>query len=109
VETPSETPVSKDRPSGTTITVSPISDGRQVPTGKQLDELVKKLGYIYTPALKEGRQIRIIVNGVERLLTPWEMPDFIADSIIEREIVVGGKRAKIRAGIVAPGLANNYP
>lgn len=90
---------------GTTLTVTPIV--RAVPMGKRWDELRAELGYLYSPALKAGKQITLRAPGLRskpELIERWRMPPL--ENVIDTSVVVAGKRARVYCGIVAAGHPN---
>lgn len=85
---------------------------RRMPDGKAFEDLVSEIGFIYTPAIKSGRQI-VIRRGksapivVGRFLLPKTDPD----NTVDTSVIVDGKRVRIHVGVVVgenprPGI--NY-
>lgn len=94
---------------GTQIMVAPVI--RRVPDGKDWDRLLEGLGYIYTPAIKDGKQIVLFNNRRGQTPTPltrWQKPD-LEQGFINTTIVVNGKPALVHVGIVAEGIPNERP
>jgi len=103
-----------DKPSapgdiGTHVMVKPVI--RRVPEGKEWDKLLELLGYIYTPAINDGKQI-VLVNGrrgqLPTPLTQWHRPE-LEPGYVNETIDVNGKRAQVCVGIVADGVPNERP
>lgn len=106
---PSERDVEPGDPVGTTIVVMPVN--RKVPEGRGWEDLVKDLAYIYTPALKRGAQISVCSKArgsTPEMLQPWKLPR-LAPGHVDTTIVVGGKSARVYAGVVAEGEPNEKP
>jgi hypothetical protein len=87
---------------GTSIRVEPLT---KIPSDPS--RTISMLGYIYAPAIKQGRTIRVAINGAERLVPKWEPPPFTER--VDVEINVLGRKARVIAGIVEganpkPGL-----
>jgi hypothetical protein len=94
---------------GTTIVVSPVI--RKVPDGVEWRRLIDELAYIYTPAIREGVQIRIKAktrDAKPEVLSPWSLPEFEAGHV-DTHIEVSGKRARVLAGVVKEGVHNERP
>lgn len=95
--TPSSEPSDSDV--GTTILISPLT--KKPPHGKSWDELKAEIAYLYSPALKQGRQIKFrrATKGAEwEPLVRWELP--ILTDIIDVRIEVRGHRARVYCGVV---------
>jgi hypothetical protein len=83
---------------GTNIRVAPV---RRPPIQKAVR---LQLGYTFSPYLKEGHQI-VFHKGDEAVpLQRWELPPL--EDVIQRRIIVDGKTANIRAGVVPEGVRN---
>ena len=95
----------EDGERGTKIRVRPLV--HKMPEGKDWDGLVARLGYIYAPALKQGRSISLEKNGVRFPVQKWETPNLAEH--ISQTIDVDGKRVHVYAGIVAEGVNNARP
>ncbi len=93
---------------GTTICFNSISKDRRIPDGVRLDELLAELGFIYSPAIKNGRQI-VFRRGRHpaKVLTRHELPSLT--DIIDTEISVEGRKARVHVGIVPDGVQNLRP
>jgi hypothetical protein len=88
--------------------ISFINTIRRFPDGKQFDELVSELGYLYAPAIKQGMQIAIRGKGRQQVLVPrFEMPSLV--DVVDVDITVGGKRAHVHVGVVPDGVKNPRP
>jgi len=89
---------------GTTITVEPVD--RSVPHGEDWDKLVAELGYLYSPAIHEGRQITLTAptRGTRpEPVLPWDPPD-LEPGYVETNITVAGRTAHVKCGIVPAGV-----
>lgn len=92
---------------GTVIRFDRIA--RRFPDGKQFDDLLADIGFIYTPAIKHGKQISFRRGrGPIRLAQRHELPTGLTDTIDDR-ILVGDKRARVFVGIVPEGVDNPKP
>lgn len=93
---------------GTIIRFESISKDRRFPDGKRFTELLDELAFIYSPALKSGKQILFQRGGKEPfLLQRYELPP-LSESI-DTTIAVGGKSARLLVGIVSEGASNARP
>lgn len=94
-------------PSGTDIKVQPLK--MRFPEGKDRETLAEQLGYIYAPALKEHRVVTIRAGGATLDLAKyrWRLPAL--SEHIDELIEIGGKQARLYAGIVADGEDNSRP
>jgi hypothetical protein len=91
---------------GTSVTID--RPGRRPPHGADWSELLVDLGYMYSPALKLGRQIVLTgPDGQSRPLVRFELPEMT--DRVETTIDVGGRKAKVFAGIVPTGVVNPRP
>lgn len=97
---------------GTSIDVTPLA--RRFPSGKDLDNLLGNLGYIYFPAIVDaGKHISISVgNKAPMSVSPWQPPAF--EDVEETSIVVQcedgkARSASVRCGVVKPGERNTRP
>lgn len=91
--------------SGTEITVTPLS--RKLPHGEDWTKLLEQLGYIYTPPLGRGVQIKMQRPGKPwEPLVAWKAPP-LQGEIIDTDITVGDKlKAHVFCGIVQDGVLN---
>lgn len=92
---------------GTRVTVTPVA--RRVPEGADWRALVAELSYVYSPAIKSGKQIvvRSKVRGSEpELLRRYEPPSM--SEHVDVRVDVGGKGARVYVGIVKDGEPNPY-
>ena len=81
--------------------------GRRFPDGKSLQEVIADIGYIYSPAIKNGQQV-IFRKGREQILAKrYELPPLV--DVIDTSIIVDGKRARVHVGIVPDGTPNPKP
>jgi hypothetical protein len=89
---------------GTSITIHNL---RRLPSGKDLERLLRDLSWIYSNALRDGCKIRFEIEGRTYDLRPYEHPPF------EREIegirVVDGHEIRYRGGLVKAGVPNPFP
>ena len=102
-------PVPEDPSRHGTIIEVKSPDLRSLPAGKKLDEMLEELEFTYSRALRGvtngvRRTIVIAVDGKARQLEGWE-PPVINDSI-DQIIEVRGRKARVRAGLVADGAIN---
>lgn len=91
--------------SGTDIVVQPLR--QKFPEGKARDRLFAHLGYIYAPAIKRGAVLQVSVGGATSTIERWTLPKL--SEVIDEQIEISGKRARLYAGIVAEGHRNDYP
>jgi hypothetical protein len=91
--------------SGTEITVTPLN--RRLPHGDDWAKLLEQLGYVYTPPLGRGVQIKMQRPGKAwEPLVAWKAPP-LQGEIIDTDITVGDKlRAHVFCGIVQDGVLN---
>lgn len=82
-------------PSGTRVSISPMS---KQPRWRTLRD---QLAFTYFPALRAGREIVLDVSGSKGPVLPWTPPPIVDD--VSCELVVNGRRATLRAGIIAEG------
>jgi hypothetical protein len=91
---------------GTEITVTPT---KKPPSGNDWKNLLERLGYLYSAALKQGRQIKFkrSTKGSEwEPLLGWRFPK-VQGEIIDTTIRVHGKlTARVYCGVVRQGEAN---
>lgn len=93
---------------GTRIRFESMSKERRFPDGKQLDARLAELAFIYSPALKGGKQITFRrSNKPPVLLQRYELPKLAEH--VDTEINVEGKTARVFVGIVADGVENLRP
>jgi len=90
---------------GTQIHIEPVI--RETPTGHKLDALIDDLGYLYAPAIQDGKQIRIKVGKKPaRVVSAWTQPQLtdIVETTIAVECSDGRMRmASVRCGIIQDG------
>lgn len=94
---------------GTRISVTPVV--KTIPHGQAWDRLLEEIGYLYSPALKQGAQIT--VKGPKQGARPmpvnrWSLPAF-EPGHIDAEIQVGQRRLRVFCGIVKEGHQNSKP
>lgn len=82
---------------GTSITFQPIRCGWLA--DDQQRKMEQKLAFTFSPAIRAGKQIKLVVSGKSRILTAPEDP--VWSESIEFEVAIEGKRARVRAGILA--------
>lgn len=63
-------------------------------------KLLERFGFVFSPALRQGRQIEFVINGKRHPLAPPKDPVW-AESL-QFEAVVGSRKALVRAGIKSP-------
>lgn len=112
VDAPLAVPAQPGTPSGTTILVSPVP--RAVPHGDAWNDLLEELGYMYSPAIKRGRQIVLRKDKSRKGATEpgvplerYRMPAM--DEVLDRQISLFGKTARVYVGIVKDGANNKRP
>lgn len=90
---------------GTVIEVYPLQ--RQPPGGHDWQELLAYLGYLYSPALKQGRQVKFKKSAKApwEPLVRWELPPFQGEHVDER-VSVNGRGARVYCGVVQQGEPN---
>lgn len=81
---------------GTSIVFSRVK--RQFLSGDQFDELARNLSFAFSPALRSGVQIEFNVAGKRRTLCAPRDP--VWSESTEFEVDIGGKKARVRAGIL---------
>lgn len=99
-----DSPVEVDaeqNPPGTRIQISRVA--RTVPYGQDWKALLSELGYIYSSALKKGKQIKFKRNhrSVAETVAAWEPPTM--SDVIDVRITVGGRGARVYCGFVSDG------
>lgn len=92
---------------GTRIRFPSIAKERRFPDGKRLDALLEELAFIYSPAIKSGRQIVFQRARDRSPLQRYELPTLI--DVIDTTISVEGKTARVHVGIVPDGVDNPRP
>jgi len=89
---------------GTSLLVKPCP--RQPLGAARISNLRSDLGYMYSPAIKDGAQISIAIGGSKpEPLVRWKLPDFESGHISET-VIAAGKRANVHCGIVKEGQLN---
>ncbi len=91
---------------GTKITV--LNCRKKAPHGKDWDNLLSELGYQYSSAIKNGARIAIHGPGRQAehcYLKRWELPPL--DDVVDKQIDINGKKARVYAGLVKAGNANS--
>jgi hypothetical protein len=96
-----------DATAGTEIRIAPLR--MRFPEGKDREVLIRQLAYTYSPAIKRGAHIEVRAAGVTYDLAKhrWCMPELVEH--INDGIELGGKRARLYAGIVKDGVVNTKP
>jgi hypothetical protein len=94
-------PARKNQATGTTITIFNCRKFRD------LDVLIRELGYLYTDPLAAGATIVLDIDGDRRALEPYAPPPF-SDSV-EFECEVRGLTIRGGCGVVEEGVTNHYP
>jgi len=92
-------PVPAPRKNGTVIECSNVIRGF-----KSHEELADDLGFIFGPALRDGKQIKIQTNKKNIECRAYQSPP--CDPIREDEFSVNGKSVRMRVGVVLEGHAN---
>lgn len=93
---------------GTSIKIA-STQLRKLPVGKDFESMIDKLNFTYSRALRGvtgggRRSIVIIRDGEAVQLSGWEPPQLVEP--IDVTVEVSGRRARVRAGIVADGQIN---
>jgi hypothetical protein len=92
---------------GTRIVIAPVK--RTVLHGAQWTDLLADIGYLYSPAIKRGRQITIRrTKGASAAIARYELPA-LEGGHVDTTIDVDGKSARVYVGIVKPGEMNDRP
>lgn len=100
----SKAPASGER-TGTTIEIAPIR--KLIRKGAPMEKVLDSLSYVYSTALRAGAALRVSVGGDVHQLRAWQPPKL--SEVVDQHIEINGKRAHLRAGIVAPGEKNPKP
>ena len=90
---------------GTEIMVTPT---KKPPSGNDWSDLLERLAYLYSAALKQGRQIKFrrpTKGATWEPLKRWELPKFQGE-IVDTHISVGARRARVYCGVVRQGEPN---
>lgn len=93
---------------GTQILLEPLV--RDLPTGKALQALADRLGYLFSPALnrdKGGATIRLIVDDVEIPIASYELPEFDGD-VVSEMVTMDGRSIFVKCGLVKEGAPNPH-
>lgn len=91
---------------GTRITFANVI--RPMPIGKDLDKLISDLGYLFSPAIKAGKQIVFRTKGRQPIMAQrFVLPRL--ENIRECDVIVDGKRAHVHVGVVPEGDPNPRP
>lgn len=85
---------------GTKITFQ-MGKGRGFLAKDQWDKMLNTLAFMFSPALRAGRQIRFTSPGARPFTLPLQR-DPVWSEQIEFELEIDGRRAHVRAGILAP-------
>lgn len=83
---------------GTTVTFD--SSRRRWLSGPDSEKLLKQFGFVFAPALRSGRQIEFVVGSKRQVVKFADDPKW--SESVEAEIVIGNRRARLRAGIKSP-------
>ena len=67
--------------------------------------LADELGYLFAPALWNGKQIAIESGKKKLTVAAWKLPEFDGD-IVRDDFSVNGKRVELTAGVVATDHTN---
>jgi len=94
---------------GTTIKFTEMSRDRRFPDGQRLADMLAEIAFIYTPAIKQGRQIWFRKRGDReaKLLKRFELPSMT--DVIDTTIKVDGRTARVHVGVVPDGVDNQRP
>jgi hypothetical protein len=101
IESPAE-PYEK----GTIITITPRA--KDMAGGKYWTDLLEQLGYLYAPAIRQGRQIKLKRARAHEweIVRRWEPPKFQGEHV-DAIIEVKGRKARVYVGVVAEGVKND--
>lgn len=89
---------------GTRITFAGIT--RDMPSGKNLDTLIAEIGYLFTPAIKAGKQIVFRFKGRPPISAPrFTLPKL--EHEVDVDIFVDSKRAHVHVGVVPADAPTN--
>ena len=94
---PTDTPT--DEPSGTKIILQPLRSDRL----KRQQDLIEKLSFYYTPAIRQGRQIVFKASAKAR---PAPVPEYRfpeLEHLVTAQLNVGGKEAMVTIGLIPEG------
>src|SRR5690606_19301826 len=72
---------------------------RGFPTAQHLEELSQRFGFVFSPALRAGKQIELVVNGKRRPLVAPQDPLWSESKTFD--VQIGNRTARVRAGIKA--------
>jgi len=106
VDEPEARALGPSESTGTSIEIRPVA--RKPPHGQLWQELMAELGYVFSPALKQGHQIKFKGPSTGNRwapLTRWELPKFDGE-IVDAQIEVNGRSARVYCGVVAAGEPN---
>jgi len=74
---------------------------------RDYNKIVERLSYIFTPAIRSGRQIVIEQPRKKAILcTAWEMPAL--EKVIQTSFEIHGKTVNLYAGVIAEGHDTPY-
>lgn len=91
---------------GTEITITECI--RRFPEGRALEKLLDHLGYTYSRAIAQGRQIQLrVARGKPIIVQPWTPPALT--EVVDTQIMVGERTARVCVGIVKDGCENPKP
>lgn len=91
---------------GTRLTFVNVT--REMPSGKNLDSLIDEIGYLFSPALKNHKQIVFrYKNKAVVYAKRFELPRL--EHEIDCDVIVAGKRAHVHVGIVPESDPNPRP
>jgi hypothetical protein len=72
---------------------------------QRLEELANDLGYLFAPALWNGKQIAIEHGKRKLTVIPWQLPEFEGE-VVKDLFQVDGKKVQLTAGVVAGDSTN---
>lgn len=101
VPDPTEKPV-EDQQRGTKLLFRKTIRNRPGDLGLLADEL----GYLFAPALWNGKQIAIESGKKKLTVAAWQLPEFEGE-IVRESFSVNGKRVDLTAGVVASDHVNS--
>lgn len=102
VPDPTEVPVEDRQQRGTKLLFRKTVRNRP----GDLSVLADELGYLFAPALWNGKQIAIESGKKKLTVAPWKLPEFDGD-VVRDSFCVNGKRVELTAGVVASDHVNS--
>jgi hypothetical protein len=83
-------------------------EGIEKPLPSNYESLAEEIGFVFGPGIRRGCQISITLPTGKRIVCQaHEIPQL--DNAVEGTLLVAGKQARVRVGIVKPGVDNIRP